>query len=196
MTLMQRISRAGQGLESGWDDGDVERVWQGLRQKRRRRAIAAAGTGAVMAVVVLAIFVVAGRDASVPHALRATVDRSMPPASPPGLTRFADGSTAEPASGRETSLAVVEDRPARVVVALARGGARFDIVPRRERVFSVRAGDVTISVLGTAFSVERVADRIGVAVTRGAVLVDWGVGTRRLAAGEEGWFPPLVAGGG
>jgi transmembrane sensor len=106
--------------------------------------------------------------------------------------RFADGSTAIPSEGHQASLAVVDDTPKRVVVALARGGARFDVVPRQERVFSVRVGDVTISVLGTAFSVERVADRVGVTVTRGAVLVDWGIGARRLAAGDEGWFPPLV----
>ena len=102
--------------------------------------------------------------------------------------RFADGSTVVPLNGRETSFAVVEDTPQRIVVALAKGGARFDVVPRPERVFAVRAGTVTVSVLGTAFSVERVADRVGVAVTRGAVQVDWGAGARRLAAGEEGWF--------
>ena len=193
MTLMQRIGRVGQGLESGWDEADVERVWQGLKRKRRRRAIAAGGAASVAGAAALAVFVVVGRDAAVPQAVRrSTADRPAAQASPPGLTRFADGSTAVPASGREASLAVVEDTPARVVVALARGGARFDVVPRRERVFSVRAGDVTVSVLGTAFSVERVANRIGVAVTRGAVLVDWGVGARRLAAGDEGWFPPLL----
>ena len=59
-------------------------------------------------------------------------------------------------------------------------------------MFSVRAGEVTVTVLGTAFSVERVADRVGVAVTRGAVQVDWGAGARRMAAGDDGWFPPLV----
>jgi transmembrane sensor len=94
--------------------------------------------------------------------------------------------------GPGTSLAVVEDTPGRVVVALARGGARFDVVPRAERMFSVRAGAVTVTVLGTAFSVERVADRVGVAVTRGTVQVDWGAGSRRMAAGDDAWFPPLV----
>jgi transmembrane sensor len=87
---------------------------------------------------------------------------------------------------------VIEETPARVIVALAKGGAQFDVVPRSARLFSVRAGEVTVSVLGTAFSVELVADRVGVAVTRGAVQVDWGTGARRVVAGEDGWFPPLV----
>ena len=85
-----------------------------------------------------------------------------------------------------------EDAPRRVAIELARGRGRFEVAPRPERPFSVRAGDVTITVIGTVFTVERVADRIGVTVTRGRVLVDWGVGSRQLGAGEDGWFPPLV----
>ena len=194
MTLMQRIQRAGQGVEPGWDERDVERVWQGLKRKRRRRAVAAAAGVAAVAtagVAVWAMFVVPGRDAVV-----APVGQSAPrPQSQPShgddraVRGWLDGRAL---GGHEASLAVVEDTPRRVVVALAKGGARFDVVPRPDRVFSVRAGAVTVSVLGTAFSVERVADRVGVAVTRGAVQVDWGAGARRMAAGEDGWFPPLV----
>src|SRR5262245_8695327 len=183
MTLMQRIQRAGQGVEPGWEDRDVERVWQGLKRKRRRRAVAAtAGVASLVGIAVLALFVVPGRHAVVRPVVQPT----------DGTVRFADGSTAAPSGGPEASLAVVEDTPERTVVALARGGARFDVVPRSGRVFSVRAGAVTVTVLGTAFSVERVADRVGVTVTRGAVHVDWGAGARRVAAGEDGWFPPLV----
>ena len=86
MTLMQRIRRAGQGLEPGWDERDVDRVWQGLRRKRRRRAIAAgAGVAAVATAGIAAWLVlgVPGRDAIV-----APADRSAPAsigaAVPPG----------------------------------------------------------------------------------------------------------------
>jgi transmembrane sensor len=74
------------------------------------------------------------------------------------------------------------------------GRARFDVVHNPQRFFSVHAGDVTVSVLGTQFTVERVADRVGVAVERGTVRVDWGVGSRLLRVSESGWFPPLVVG--
>src|SRR6185436_1564482 len=60
------------------------------------------------------------------------------------------------------------------------------------RSFSVAAGGVTVTALGTVFTVDRVEDRVGVVVTRGEVLVDWRLGTRHLRAGEDGWFPPLV----
>jgi transmembrane sensor len=205
MTLMQRIRRAGQEVQPGWDERDVERVWQGLKRKRRRRAVAAgAGVAAVASagVALWALLVLPGRGAGVgpaglssPQAASPQAAAPKAPAPQPGHDepmRFADGSTAMPLGARETSLAVVEDTPQRVVVALAKGGARFDVIPRPGRLFLVRAGEVTVSVLGTAFSVERVADRVGVAVTRGAVQVDWGVGARRMAAGEDGWFPPLV----
>jgi transmembrane sensor len=186
MTLMQRIQRAGQGVEPGWEERDVERVWQGLKRKRRRRAVAsAAGVASVAGIAVLLVFAGPGRHAAVQPVVQSA-------AAPDGSLRFADGSTAVPWGGQEASLSVIEETPQRVVVALARGGARFDVVPRAGRVFSVRAGAVTVTVLGTAFSVERVADRVGVTVTRGVVQVDWGAGSRRVAAGEDGWFPPLV----
>jgi transmembrane sensor len=188
MTLMQRIHRAGQGVEPGWDERDVERVWQGLKRKRRRRAVTAAAAVAAVATAggaLWAILAVPGRGAVVAPVAPAASQRD-------GRVRFADGSTAVPLGGHEASLAVVEDTAQRTVVVLAGGGARFDVVPRPDRVFAVRAGEVTVSVLGTSFSVERVADRVGVAVTKGTVQVDWGAGARRLAAGEDGWFPPLV----
>jgi transmembrane sensor len=189
MTLMQRLRRAGQEVSPGWDERDLDRVWHGLRRKRRRRAIAGAGVAALATagVVVWAMFVVPGRNAVV-----GPEGRPPAPSHADETLRFADGSTAVPLGGQEASLAVVEDTPARVVVALAKGGARFEVTPRPERLFAVRAGDVTVSVLGTAFSVERIADRVGVTVTRGVVRVDWGVGSRRLGAGEDGWFPPLL----
>jgi transmembrane sensor len=52
-----------------------------------------------------------------------------------------------------------------------------------------------VTVVGTAFTVERIADRVGVGVERGVVRVDWGIGSRELRVGESGWFPPLVVGG-
>jgi len=201
MTLQQRIRDAGQELEPGWDDRDIERVWQGLKRKRRRRAVATGvGVASLAAIAVWALLVAPGRDAVVaPAGPSPSLSPSPSPSHRDEPVRLADGSTAVPFGGHEGSLAVVEDTPQRIVVALAKGGARFDVIPRPERVFLVRAGEVTVSVLGTAFSVERVADRVGVTVTRGTVQVDWGAGARRLAtgqrrlvAGEDGWFPPLV----
>jgi transmembrane sensor len=64
-------------------------------------------------------------------------------------------------------------------------------MPRGPRKFTVSAGDVTVSVVGTVFTVERIADRVGVVVERGQVNVSWPSGRRSLTAGDEGWFPPI-----
>jgi transmembrane sensor len=75
---------------------------------------------------------------------------------------------------------------------LTRGRGRFNVAPRPQRNFQVRAGEVTITVVGTVFTVERIADRVGVTVERGSVRVGWGLGSRLLEKGESGWFPPLL----
>jgi transmembrane sensor len=62
-------------------------------------------------------------------------------------------------------------------------------VHREERVFRVRSGAVTVQVLGTAFELERQAERTRVAVLRGRVAVLWPTGRTELSAGEAGWFP-------
>jgi len=108
-----------------------------------------------------------------------------------GLLRLGDGSLATPIEPG-SALTLLRESAERVDLALGRGRARFDVVPSPKRVFSVQAGDVTVTVLGTAFTVERVADRIGVTVERGTVRVDWKIGTRLLHKGESGWFPPLL----
>jgi transmembrane sensor len=196
MTLMQRIQRAAQGVEPGWDERDVDRVWQGLQRKRRRRGIAAGAAVAAAGVAAWAIFFVSSRYAVVrPAGPSAGAPPAALAAQPPErgeLRRFADGSTAVRLGGHEAELNVAEDTPQRVVLTLVRGGAQFEVVPRADRSFSVRAGEVTVSVVGTAFSVERVADRVGVTVRHGIVQVEWGTGARRMVAGDEGWFPPLV----
>ncbi len=191
MTLMQRIHRAGQEVEPVWEDRDVERVWQGLRRKRRRRSIVAKAGVAALATTAAAVWalllVFPGREGNVEP-----VARSAPSSHRDQTMRFADGSTAVPwAWPRHRCPSSRTPRcgsscPWPKVVHASTSFHRAD------RVFAVRAGEVTVSVLGTAFSVERVADRVGVAVTRGAVQVDWGAGARQLVAGEDGWFPPLV----
>ena len=105
--------------------------------------------------------------------------------------RLHDGSFATPLEP-DSVLTAIADGPDRVTLDLTRGKARFEVVPSQRRAFSVRVGDVTVTVLGTVFTVERVADRVGVSVERGTVRVDWTTGTRQLAVGQSGWFPPLL----
>lgn len=56
-------------------------------------------------------------------------------------------------------------------VKLIRGRTWFDVSHDTSRPFFVRAGDVTVRVVGTAFAVERRADAVIVTVERGKVAV-------------------------
>ncbi len=199
------LGRLKRHLEPELDHDDVDRLVRGAaerRQRRRSRRTLAVGLvlGAVSTsiVVLLLRFSPGGAVGMAPRAVAPPVpalSASTPaPAAgrrAPEVLSFRDRSRAV-ALDPGTELAVEEDAPERVHLRLERGRARFEVTRRPERSFSVRARNVTVSVVGTTFGVEVVADRVGVSVEKGAVEVDWGVGQKRLLAGESGWFPPLV----
>ena len=105
----------------------------------------------------------------------------------PSSVVLADGSRVSLDSG--ATFAVPKNEPMRVETVLEGGGATFDVVPNRERSFTVVAESVEVRVVGTGFHVE--VDRSTHAVT---VAVDHGIvevrapsmhgGVRRLFAGE------------
>jgi transmembrane sensor len=71
---------------------------------------------------------------------------------------------------------------------LVTGTARFQVTPGGPRTWIVRAGPMTVEVVGTRFAVQRNADRRAVRVEEGTVVVrDPRIpgGTRTLQAGEE-----------
>lgn len=191
--LLQQIASAGARMDPGLSDRDVDRLVEGARRRLQRRALRrAALVGATASSVILAglwltqrptgpiqpVVVVPGKPLVAPTP---AADRTV---------RLRDGSTATPLD-RDSEIVVLGQSPARLGLSLTRGSGRFEVTPRPGRSFSVRAGDVTVTVVGTAFTVDRIADRVGVAVERGTVRVEWATGLRLLTKGESGWFPPL-----
>jgi transmembrane sensor len=201
---LAQLGRLKRHLDAALTGPDVERLVRGaaeLRQRRRTRRTLAAGLvlGAAATVAIASVLRFSGVG-------NGTVRAPLPPqssvaaphasSSPEALERveLRDESRAislEPG----TRVAVEEDSPERAQLRLDRGRARFEVTRRPERPFSVRAGGVTVTVIGTIFGVELVADRVGVSVEEGSVEVDWGLGQKRLLAGQRGWFPPLVVTG-
>lgn len=191
--LMGRIGRAGTHIDPGLTDHDVDRLAAGAVRRRRRRTVRRVSFAvAALSTVAIGTALYRGMGTSRPDLVdKRSVATGPTSTAPTSALRLADGSSAMPLD-TSTSLAVLEDSARRISIDLPRGRARFEVVPNRERLFSVRAGDVTVTVVGTIFTVERIADRVGVSVERGVVRVGWGVGTRELRVGESGWFPPLV----
>lgn len=97
---------------------------------------------------------------------------------------LADGSTAVLAP--QTALDIAVDADGRRVT-LRRGTAFFEVKPDPARPFTVGAGAVRTTVLGTAFEVGRDGDAVRVAVEHGRVRVDGAdasVGAVTLSAGQ------------
>lgn len=93
----------------------------------------------------------------------------------------------------ETASTVIKKRfesKSALELELETGAARFEVAPRPERAFRVHGGDVTVSVTGTSFRVERSGARVTVAVSEGSVLVAWPGGSQTLLRGASGTFPP------
>jgi len=208
--LLRRIERVSAEIDPGLSDRDVERLVAGARRLGTRRAARRVAAG--LAVLSLALGVVATSGGLPWRARRPTsasladhapeppaAERPTPPAAARAIgssasrtrtVRFPDGSVAVPLDDG-TELTVRESSPRHIAIDVDRGRGRFEVTPGTGRTFVVRAGDITVTVLGTIFTVERVADRIGVGVERGRVLVEWGSGSARLGVGESGLFPPL-----
>lgn len=210
---LERLGRLKHHLEAELSERDVERLVHGGAERRQRRQIRRTlATGLVLGAVTTAAVLVFLRapwngaaigaiTSARPPASGAPSVAAAVPASPSASSlaraddsvRLRDASRATPLEP-QTALVVEEDEVERVRLRLDRGRAHFEVTRRPERSFSVRASNVTVSVVGTTFDVEVVADRVGVSVATGVVEVDWGVGQKRLLAGERGWFPPLVMG--
>jgi transmembrane sensor len=204
---VEGLTRLKRHLEVELTEQDVERLVQGgaeRRQRRRGRRTLATGLGLGAASTALIAFLlrwsagVGGFQAPAPAEsmhpvgpLHAPMASASSASTTPEIITLRDQSRAI-ALEADTRVAVEEDALERVHVRLERGRARFEVTRRPERSFTVRAGNVAVSVVGTVFAVEMVADRVGVTVEKGAVEVDWGLGQKQLFAGESGWFPPLV----
>ena len=138
------IDEAMQLVQPAWTParaaGGLQRIARALRLRRRRRAALAFTAAAAIAAV-------AGLRWVHPTETRLA---------------FPDGTTVR-ATLPATELRVAEDTPARQVVQIVRGGARFDVAHVPGRTFRVQLRDVAVEVLGTVFRVEQAGDRIRIA---------------------------------
>ena len=104
------------------------------------------------------------------------------------LLHLEDGSTVV-AKTEDARVEPVEIGPSVASMRLLAGSARFSVTPNPNRAFRVLARDVTVTVLGTVFTVGLEPGGVRVAVERGRVHVAWPAGERVLAVGEEAFIP-------
>lgn len=176
-----------------WSAARTERLLVSAKRRmvRRQRVYAAGAMTAVVGVLFLIVTRVTPlfappEAAQAPH--MAPAPRTVV-ANEQKLIRFGDGSLAELAS-TAAELDVERVSAEAIDVNLHKGRSNFRVTPNKERLFTVRAGDVMVTVLGTEFAVEKRNSRTWVKVTQGKVSVNWPGGNRLLLAGDEGQFPP------
>jgi transmembrane sensor len=186
--LAQKIEHAAARIEVQLSDYDLERLMNAASQRARRRTVRRIGFSLAAVGVGALVLLMVGRRGGGDHTGGGGLaERSALPMASPRAVTFSDGSLATPID-EGSVLIIAEDSARRMSIDLARGGGRFQVVPNRERSFSVTAGPITITVVGTVFAVQRLADRVGVKVERGAVKVAWKTGEHLLHAGDDGWF--------
>jgi transmembrane sensor len=116
--------------------------------------------------------------------------RALASRSEPRQVSFVDGSRA--VLLRPDTQLDSEVRGSEIVARLSRGSARFDVHSDPDRTFSVLAGVVTVSVVGTEFTVTREGLGARVEVSKGVVRVAWAGEQVELRAGMSGLFPTPV----
>jgi transmembrane sensor len=177
----REIDRAMSYVRASWTDERARRAERQIqrRVRRRRHLRVAGGTGA------LGLALVAGWLALSSAKPTAEVLVLLP-----GEVQLSDGSSGV-ATLPSSRLELAEVTSERRVVRVARGGARFDVAPTKDRAFSVRIGEVEIDARGTAFTAEERNAGVRVAVERGRVQVTWAHQKFLLYAGQSAQYPPL-----
>ncbi|AXB76015.1 FecR domain-containing protein [Novosphingobium sp. P6W] len=165
----ETIAASREPIASNDDDYRPGRAW--------RRAFTGRWAGLGVAALALVLGVVMAPRLLVEEAAFAT---------PRGTTRvvaLSDGSTIRMNGATRIAVRIT---PWSRHVALEAGEAFFDVAHERLRGFSVDTGGASVSVLGTAFDVDRLDDDTHVVqVYRGLVSVDAGAGRQwRLPAGS------------
>jgi transmembrane sensor len=207
---LERARQLGQGVDAGWQHADVEaqlpRLHARQRSRARRRVLAGSLAGAAITAAVIASLsarreavpepaVPAMRDVAVDRPARhveaalavtpAPVTDEPAPAS--GVLSLGDGSVVTPL-GKDSQLLARLVSATDVVVALAGGGARFDVPDRAARRFRADLGALALETHGAAFRVRITRHQIDVVAERGEVSARWGRERHVVAAGETRTF--------
>lgn len=154
------------GLEPAASDGAAANDDAPMPMRPRWRGYAlAAAAAAVLAIIAVLLLV---RLPGAPAPGEVEVARLETQLGRVQATRLADGSRIE--LGGRSALSVHYSAERRMIVA-DQGEAFFNVAHDAERPFVVEAGPVTVTAIGTAFSVQRDGNSVAVTVTEGTVEV-------------------------
>lgn len=189
--LESRVAAAREAVSPSWSKEREFAVRAALDQRVHSRGRQRAALGAAAALLLIAAcFVLWARVRPSRHDGPAGSQPVHAAAITPQaeLLRLDDGSTVVARSG-DARATPIEVGPGAVTVRLTSGTAVFSVTPNQGRIFRVQARDVTVTVVGTVFSVALEQREVRVGVERGLVRVSWPGGERMLGVGEEEVVP-------
>lgn len=172
-------------LEFGWEQADrvaalgrlrADDIVAPGRSRRPRWWIPAAIAASVVLAIGIQQFVVRDRAQRAAQ-VELAVDSYATAVGETRLVDLADGSKIQLNTGSSLRSRISD---ARREVWLEQGEAFFDVAPDRNRPFVVHAGERSVTVLGTRFSVRRAGPRVVVAVLEGRVELSESAGGRTL----------------
>jgi transmembrane sensor len=188
--IARRIAHASAHVEPAWtperETRVRARVGHGIARRNRKRNAALVAVGAC---ILLVGFVLGRQPGSV---ARSGAEAGQPRLALASLLQLPDGSSVQ-ADSADARIETVAVSPAGVTLRLSSGTATFSVTPNPKRPFRVLARDVTVTVLGTVFSVGLDPHGVRVGVERGRVRVDTPQGSRQLAVGEAATFVSRAA---
>jgi transmembrane sensor len=221
---LEQARRLGQRIDAGWQPADVEAQLARLHARQARRArrwMVAAPLAAAAAAAAIVAGVMSPRAGNVAVAPAARDRHDARPTAPeppvavvpapaveiaplpvpataespaaPGVLSLGDGSVVTPL-GKDSRLLARRVSETEVVVALAGGGARFDVPERKARRFRAELGALALETHGAAFRVQvgRRAGQVEVATERGEVSAHVGQDAHLVAAGQTRAFSIAV----
>jgi transmembrane sensor len=165
-----------QHLREDLDESQVKRMWERIDHAptRGRRASFSLSMAAAAAATLLLLWLGlfhAGRE-SEPRQLALLSGGALSVLGnerEPSVSSFDDGSQVRLADGAR--LEVLRNDGRSFVTALRRGGATFDVKPGGPRHWIIEAGELSVEVVGTRFSVARRGESTKVSVEHGIVQV-------------------------
>lgn len=182
-------------LQPSISSARMERNRAAIQRRLQRPAyfggLSLLAAAACAAALVLAIWGplsrLTGRHAPAPIAWQPAADAVLEAHAQAVAAALEDGTRLDLAP--QTTVTGLQSEPGKVELELRRGRASFDVTHDPARQFRVRAGKVTVVVLGTRFSVGRFDGVVTVAVERGKVAVETGGRVAYLTPGQS-WQGP------
>jgi transmembrane sensor len=182
----ERWARVKRSMEPAWNDLREQRLLVRVQEAKRTRLATKSRPVVWLAAAAVLLAAIVGLAT---YKLRHTDPAPIANVDATPKMQLADGS--EVALTKDAQVKLEEQGEEQVRLLQTAGEAKYDVKPNPKRRFIVKAADVEVRVLGTAFTVTMEKEKVRVHVLRGRVEVEGGGKTTLLSIGETLEVPAI-----